>query len=235
MGDKILVIDDEPSITELLAYNLRRHGYEVSVAHDGLSALARAREEEPDLIILDLMLPGMDGLDVCRTLRRESRVPIIMVTARDNEIDRVVGLEIGADDYVTKPFSVRELMARVRATLRRVEIEQEVGPSSPPSNEVLRKGPLEIDLSAHSVRVAGVPLDLTRQAFDLLATLARHQGQALSREQLLNHVWGYDYYGDNRAVDSAIKRLRAELADAGLASDLIATVRGVGYRFDWDA
>jgi two-component system response regulator VicR len=177
----------------------------------------------------------MDGLDVCRTLRRESRVPIIMVTARDDEVDRVVGLEIGADDYVTKPFSVRELMARVRATLRRVEIEQEAGPSSTPSNEVLRKGPLEIDLSAHSVRVAGVPLDLTRQAFDLLATLARHQGQALSREQLLNHVWGYDYYGDNRAVDSAIKRLRAELADAGLASDLIATVRGVGYRFDWDA
>jgi two-component system alkaline phosphatase synthesis response regulator PhoP len=232
MKHKILVVDDEPSITELLEYNLRQNGYRVLVARDGHEALQLARTEQPDLIVLDLMLPGPDGFDVCRELRREGAataspdVPIIMLTARDEEVDRVVGLELGADDYVTKPFSVRELLARVKAVLRRV------GPAGSEDSVVYRVGPLEIDTLAREVQLEGAPLSLTRLEFDLLKTLARHTGQALSREQLLDQVWGYDYYGDTRAVDSAIKRLRAKLRQAGGGSDLIATVHGIGYRLE---
>jgi DNA-binding response OmpR family regulator len=226
---KILVVDDEQSITDLLEYNLRQNGYHVVVACDGHEALRLARTERPDLIVLDLMLPGPDGFDVCRELRREagpmpSSVPIIMLTARDEEVDRVVGLELGADDYVTKPFSVRELMARVKAVLRRVGSTEGGAPA------VYRIGSLEIDTPAREVRLKGALLSLTRLEFDLLETLARHAGQALSREQLLDQVWSYDYYGDARAVDSAVKRLRAKLRQAGY--DPISTVRGVGYRLE---
>jgi phosphate regulon transcriptional regulator PhoB len=228
MSQKILVVDDEQSITDLLEYNLRQNGYQVVVARDGHQALRMARTEQPDLIVLDLMLPGPDGFDICRELRREgsltlSSVPIIMLTARDEEVDRVVGLELGADDYVTKPFSVRELMARVKAVLRRV------GPAGS-ADSVYRIGLLEVDTLAREVRLEGVPLSLTRLEFDLLETLARHAGQVLSREQLLDQVWSYDYYGDARAVDSAVKRLRAKLRQAGCDPDTISTVRGVGYR-----
>jgi two-component system alkaline phosphatase synthesis response regulator PhoP len=225
---KILVVDDEQSIIDLLEYNLRQNGYQVVAASDGYKALQLARSEQPDLIILDLMLPGPDGFDVCRELRREAKaaagVPIIMLTARDEEVDRVVGLELGADDYVTKPFSVRELMARVKAVLRRV------GPSEDGAPAVYRIGSLEVDALTREVRFQGALLSLTRLEFDLLETLARHAGQALSREQLLEQVWGYDYYGDTRAVDSAVKRLRAKLRHADGDTVIISTVRGVGYR-----
>jgi DNA-binding response OmpR family regulator len=224
-------VDDEQSITDLLEYNLQQNGYRVVVARDGHQALRLARTEQPDLIVLDLMLPGPDGFDVCRELRREtgstlSSVPIIMLTARDEEVDRVVGLELGADDYVTKPFSVRELMARVKAVLRRTGAAEGGVPA------VCRIGPLEIDTLAREVRLEGTPLPLTRLEFDLLETLIRHIGQTLSREQLLDQVWSYDYYGEARAVDSAIKRLRAKLRQAGCDPDTISTVRGVGYRLE---
>jgi two-component system response regulator RegX3 len=222
----ILVVDDEPAITDLLEYNLQRNGYRVSIAHDGREALRLATSEHPDLVILDLMLPGLDGLDVCRALRREGDTPIIMLTARVEEVDRVVGLELGADDYVTKPFSVRELLARVRAVLRRTSQEETGG------GTVLRLGFLRIDELAREAALGDRPLPLTRLEFDLLEALARHAGLVLSREQLLDQVWGYDYYGDSRAVDSAIKRLRAKLREAGGDPAMIATVRGVGYRLE---
>jgi DNA-binding response OmpR family regulator len=220
---KILVVDDERSITDLLEYNLQRNGYQVVTARDGRQALRLAQAEQPDLIILDLMLPGLDGLDVCRALQRESAIPVIMLTARDEEADKIVGLELGADDYITKPFSVRELMARVKAVLRR---------ATPDATVIYRVGPLEIDAPAREARFAGRPLTLTRLEFELLETLARHAGQALSRDQLLDQVWGYDYYGDARAVDSAIKRLRTKLRAAGCDSALISNVRGIGYRLE---
>jgi DNA-binding response OmpR family regulator len=219
-------VDDEQSITELLAYNLQRNGFQVSVAEDGPQALRMAQTERPDLVVLDLMLPGLDGLDVCRHLRRESSVPIIILTARDEEVDRVVGLELGADDYVTKPFSVRELVARIKAVLRRTATEETSRAGT------RRVGPLEIDALSREARLGGNPLPLARLEFDLLETLARHPGQVLSREQLLDQVWGYDFYGDTRAVDSVVKRLRAKLREAGNAPDLISTVRGIGYRLE---
>ncbi|MCK4471644.1 MAG: response regulator transcription factor [Anaerolineae bacterium] len=226
MSQKILVVDDEQSITDLLAYNLRRNGYQPIVAHDGHQALRLAQVEQPDLVILDLMLPGLDGLDVCRALQRESTVPIIMLTARDEEVDRVVGLELGADDYVTKPFSVRELMARVKAVLRRITSGEITAAA------VHRIGLLEMDTLSREARLEGALLPLTRLEFDLLETLARHAGQVLSREQLLDQVWGYDYYGDARAVDSAVKRLRAKFRKVGGDPDVVSTVRGVGYRLE---
>ena len=226
VNHKILVVDDEQSITDLLEYNLQRNGYQVVVAHDGRQALRLAQDEQPDLVILDLMLPGLDGLDICRELRRDSSVPIIMLTARDEEVDRVVGLELGADDYVTKPFSVRELMARVRAVLRRVTSGEST------ATDVHRVGPLEVDTLSREARLGTIPLHLTQLEFDLLETLARHAGQALSRQQLLDQVWSYDYYGGDRAVDSAVKRLRTRLREAGGDPSIISTVRGVGYRLE---
>jgi two-component system response regulator VicR len=220
-----LIVDDEPPIVEVLAYNLKKANYEVIVARDGHEALEKARREEPDLIVLDLMLPGLDGLEVCRALRRERDVPIIMLTARDSEVDRVVGLELGADDYVVKPFSVRELIARVKNVLRRTAPRPVEGTS-----DRLRVGDLDVDATRHEARWAGTGLDLTALEFDLLHTLARHAGQVLGREQLLQQVWGYDYYGDLRVVDAAVKRLRAKLRRAAPDVEIIATVRGVGYK-----
>jgi two-component system response regulator VicR len=225
MSARILIVDDEPPIVDVLVYNLKRANYEVLVARDGQEALDVAQREQPDLIILDLMLPVLDGLEVCRALRRQRDIPIIMLTARDGEIDRVVGLEMGADDYVVKPFSVRELMARVKSVLRRA------APRPPESmaNSV-QAGSLSIDAARHEARWRSTDLDLTALEFDLLLTLAQHRGQVLSREQLLELVWGYDYYGDLRTVDAAIKRLRAKLRQADSDAAPIVTVRGVGYK-----
>jgi DNA-binding response OmpR family regulator len=229
---KILVVDDEPPIVEVLSYNLKQANYEVAVAWDGEQALDLARRLRPDLIILDLMLPKLDGIEVCRTLRRESDaaigdVPIIMLTARDEEVDRVVGLELGADDYVVKPFSVRELLARVKNVLRRVQPPNE--PDVPPP---IREGPFLVDAARHEARLDGAPLDLTPLEFDLLHALVRHPGLVLSREQLLEQVWGYDYVGDVRVVDAVVKRLRAKLREVDPRARPIETVRGVGYRLE---
>jgi DNA-binding response OmpR family regulator len=225
MSAKILIVDDEPAIVNMLAYNLKRANYEVLIARDGEEALVQARREQPDLMILDLMLPQLDGLEVCRALRRERDFPIIMLTARDAEVDRVVGLELGADDYVVKPFSVRELMARVKNVLRRTTPQPAATATEP-----LRVGPLTVDAARHVAQLHGVELELTAQEFVLLHTLAGHAGQVLSREQLLAQVWGYDYYGDLRVVDAAVKRLRTKLRQVLPETELIMTVRSVGYK-----
>lgn len=223
----ILVVDDEPSIVDVLRYNLEKANYAVLVARDGEQALQLAQERQPDLIILDLMLPGIDGLEVCRSLRKEDNIPIIMLTARDEEIDRVVGLELGADDYVVKPFSTRELIARIKSVLRRVqaaEIKNET---------TMQKGPFSINLDKHEAHWDGKLLDLSALEFGLLETLIRNEGHVLSREQLISTVWGYDFFGDTRAVDTAVRRLRERLREANpQAAESIATVRGVGYRLD---
>lgn len=224
MSAQILIVDDEPSIIDLLAYNLKQAHYEVIIARDGEEAVSLARQQKPDLIILDLMLPRLDGLEVCRTLRQERDVPIIMLTARDAEVDRVVGLELGADDYVVKPFSVRELMARVKSVLRRA---QQLGEKSA---DVIRTGALTLDLSRHEATWQDSEVDLTALEFRLLAVLAQHPGQVLSRVQLLQRVWGYDYYDDLRVVDAAVKRLRRKLRLVAPDHEPVVTVRGVGYK-----
>ncbi len=225
MSPKILIVDDEPPIIDVLAYNLKRANYEVIVARDGEQALVQARREQPDLIILDLMLPRLDGLEVCRILRRERDVLIIMLTARDTELDRVVGLELGADDYVVKPFSVRELLVRVKNVLRRAAPR----PAEARLNSI-RVGALTVDIARHEARLGPIALELTALEFELLHTLARHAGQVLSREQLLEQVWGYAYHGDLRVVDAVVKRLRAKLRQAAPQAEIIVTVRGVGYK-----
>lgn len=227
MSAKVLVVDDEPPIIQVLSYNLKQAGYQVFVARDGEEALTQARQHLPDLIVLDLMLPKLNGLDVCRALRRERDVPIIMLTARDDEIDRVVGLELGADDYVVKPFSVRELLARIKNVLRRLQPSEDGADES-----MVRVGALTIDPASHTAEFNGDTLELTMLEFTLLHTLARHAGQVLSREQLIEQVWGYDYDGDGRVVDAVIKRLRHKLLPA--APDLIVTVRGLGYKLSDD-
>ncbi len=228
---KILVVDDEQAIVDLLTYNLVKAGHTPVVARDGVEALRLARQEPPDLVILDLMLPGMDGLDVCRELRRSSdsalrNVPVIMLTARDEEIDRVVGLELGADDYVVKPFSVRELMARVKTILRRSATQ------AAPGDMVIQAGDLRLDLERRAASWRSVPFELTAAQFELLCILAARPGRVFTREELLNQVWGYDYYGDTRAVDSAVKRLRARLREVAPDCDLVLTVRDLGYKLN---
>ncbi|MBI5838664.1 MAG: response regulator transcription factor [Chloroflexi bacterium] len=227
MPPRILVVDDELSVTDLLAYNLRKAHYNVSIAADGRAALRLAGEFQPDLILLDLMIPEVDGLDVCRELRKSSSVPVIMITALGEEIDRVVGLEIGADDYVTKPFSVRELMARIKAVLRRVE-----GKAAEPATIISGAGGLHMDVERRVVTVADSIIELTRLEFDLLHRLLINPGRVLTRERLLEQAWGYDYVGDTRAVDSAVKRLRAKLRAASPEADCIESVRGLGYRIN---
>jgi DNA-binding response OmpR family regulator len=231
MIQRILVVDDEPAVTDLLAYNLRKAHYEVLVAADGRQALALARQELPDLILLDLMLPQIDGLDVCRELRRTSQVPIIILTARDDEIDRVVGLELGADDYVCKPFSIRELLARIKVVLRRSQ------PPGPASVAGLLAGPggLRLDSEKRTATVAGAALDLSRLEFDLLALLIAQIGRVFTREQLVEQVWGYEYLGDTRVVDSVVKRLRAKLRALDPQADCLLAVRGIGYKASQDA
>jgi DNA-binding response OmpR family regulator len=226
MPARILVVDDEPAVTDLLAYNLRKAHYDVLVAADGRQALLLAAQERPDLILLDLMLPQIDGLDVCRELRRTSQVPIIILSARDDEIDRVLGLELGADDYVGKPFSIRELLARIKVVLRRTQ------PVPPDSVAALLAGPggLRLDSERREARVAATTLDLSRLEFDLLYLLIASTGRVFTREQLVEQVWGYDYLGDTRVVDSVIKRLRAKLRAVDPEADCIVAVRGIGYK-----
>ena len=227
MPTRILIVDDEPAVIDLLAYNFRKAGYEILLAGDGREALKIAGEAAPDLILLDLMIPEVDGLDVCRELRKTSQVPIIMITARGEEIDRVVGLELGADDYVCKPFSVRELMARVKAVLRRGQKgDEDTG------NLLIGRGGLRLDIESRTATVGAAAIDLTRLEFDLLHILLLNAGRVLTRERLLEQTWGYDFTGDTRAVDSAVKRLRAKLRAASAESDSIETVRGVGYRLN---
>ncbi len=230
MPAKILVVDDEPAVTNLLVYNLHKANYEVLTAADGQAALDAARQSKPDLILLDLMLPGVEGLDVCRELRKTSDVPIIMVTALGEEIDRVVGLELGADDYVSKPFSVRELLARIKGVLRRSARAQQ--PSAITDTVLCGKGELQLEPESRQVRVAEIEVHLTQLEFDILQLFLTNAGRVLTRERLLEQAWGYDFAGDTRAVDSAIKRLRAKLRAADPAADSIEAVRGVGYRLN---
>lgn len=223
---RILVVEDEQAVLDLLVYNLRKAHYEVLTAHNGRRALDLARRSEPDLILLDLMLPEVDGLDVCRELRHASNVPIIMLTARGEEVDRVVGLELGADDYICKPFSMRELMARVKAVLRRTQ------PGKEQAMPVLTgPGALRLDVERREVTVRNVPVPLTRLEFDLLHMLLLNAGRVLTRERLIQEVWGYDFAGDTRTVDSVIKRLRARLRSVDPQADGIEAVRGLGYKF----
>lgn len=226
---KILVVDDERILLDTLRYNLSKAGHQVWTAADGESALRVARHERPDLVLLDVMLPRIDGFDVCRTLRRESSIPILMLTARDEEVDKVLGLELGADDYLTKPFSMRELMARVKALLRRSEISRSQAADG--LARPLREGPLELDPVSHRATLSDEPLHLKPKEFDLLAFLMGNRGRAFSREQLLQQVWGYDYVGDTRTVDVHIRWLREKVEEDPSNPRLIETVRGVGYRF----
>ncbi len=224
---KILVVDDEPSIVSNIRAYLEREGYVVQTAEDGPSALRLAHSFAPDLVVLDIMLPGIDGLEVLRRLRQDSEVYVLLLTARADETDKVIGLTVGADDYLTKPFSPRELVARIKAILRRGR-----GTAEPTTTSTLTFDDLRIDPAAHQVWKADAPVELTAIEFNLLYSLARHQGRVLSREQLIEQVWGYDYYGDDRVVDVHLGRLRKKIEADPEHPQLVVTVRGVGYRFE---
>ena len=233
MPEKILVVEDEPALQETLAYNLTRQGYIVETASDGLTAIEFARRIRPDLIILDLMLPNIDGFEVCRILRQEMNVSILMLTARDDEIDRVIGLEMGADDYVTKPFSMRELLARVKAHLRRTHfMHEETNPEPDAEVKILRFGNLTVDLTRHEVLLNDQPLALKPKEFELLLFFARHRGQAISREMILERVWGWEFSGGSRTVDVHIRWLREKIEPDPNQPTRFVTVRGAGYRFE---
>ena len=234
MPETILVVEDEPSLQETLAYNLKKEGYTVEAVGDGLLALESARRLKPDLIVLDLMLPGLDGFEVCRILRKEMTTAILMLTARDDEIDRVVGLEVGADDYLTKPFSMRELMARVKAQLRRARlIREELGKQAADlPQEKLSFGNLVINQTRREVMLNDRPLQLKPKEYELLLFLAEHRGQMLSREFILERVWGWDYIGDSRTVDVHVRWLRQKIEAEPARPERIITVRGGGYRFE---
>lgn len=221
---KLLVVDDEKPIADILKFALEKEGYQVVCAYDGEEALRLVHQEKPDLILLDIMLPGRDGMDVCRIVRQEYDMPIIMLTAKDSELDKVLGLELGADDYVTKPFGTRELLARVKAHLRRQKPKQ-----GEQNKHFFRIGDLEIDLHSYTVKKQGETLELTHREFELLVYLAKHQGQVMVREHLLQAVWGYDYFGDVRTVDVTIRRLREKIEDDPSQPTYIITRRGLGY------
>jgi DNA-binding response OmpR family regulator len=245
---KILVVDDEENIAETLKYNLVREGYEVTIVGDGRQALDLARREKPDLVILDLMLPSMNGLDVCRNLRQFSTVPILMLTAKEEEVDKILGLELGADDYMTKPFNLRELIARVRAMLRRMEMLQgALGANAPAEGKaeaknsteqaaqnIITVGILQINTNQHTVMLGDRQIMLKPKEFDLLAFLARHRGQVLTREMLLERVWDYDYSGGTRTVDVHIRWLREKIESDPSRPQYIHTVFGVGYKLEVD-
>ena len=238
MKDKpyILLVDDDPNISRLVQLYLEKEGFEVKTADRGDDALAMFRKLPPDLMLLDVMLPGMDGWQVCRTIRKTSSIPIIMLTAKDETFDKVLGLELGADDYITKPFSVRELLARVKANIRRVSMavnaNQEAAPAAKPDGDTLRLGRVSIDRSRATVSKDGQPLDLTQREYDLICFLAAQPGKVFSREALMEHVWNYEgYVGDVRAVDVAVRRLREKIEDDPASPRFIVTKRGMGYFF----
>jgi two-component system response regulator RegX3 len=222
----VLVVEDEESFSEPLSYMLRREGFEVAVAATGPDALSEFDRSGADLVLLDLMLPGLSGTEVCRTLRQRSNVPVIMLTARDAEIDKVVGLELGADDYVTKPFSSRELVARIRAVLRRRGEPEELTPSA------LEAGPVRMDIDRHVVTVNGGQVPMPLKEFDLLELLLRNAGRVLTRGQLIDRVWGADYVGDTKTLDVHVKRLRAKIEPDPSNPQFLVTVRGLGYKFE---
>ena len=234
MPETILVVEDEPALRDTLSYNLKKDGFTVEAVGDGRAALDSARTLRPDLIVLDLMLPEIDGFEVCRILRKEMTTPILMLTARDDEIDRVVGLEVGADDYLTKPFSMRELMARVKAQLRRSRIlREELGKSDGQSKqEKLTFGNLVVNLTRREVILNDEPLAIKPQEYELLLFFAEHKGQMLSREFILERVWGWDFIGDSRTVDVHVRWLRQKIESDSSDPKRIVTVRGGGYRFE---
>jgi two-component system, OmpR family, response regulator RegX3 len=223
----ILIVEDEDSLAESIRYNLEREGFAVRVAEDGAAALEAFRADRPELVILDLMLPHVSGLDVCRVIRGESTVPVIMVTAKDSEADKVAGLELGADDYVTKPFSMRELVSRVRANLRRARMAEPAAEVE----EVLRGGPIELDVGRHEARVRGEPVPFPPKEFELLETFLRRKGRLLTRHFLIDEVWGSDYFGDTKTLDVHVKRLRKKVEEDPHNPMHLQTVRGLGYKF----
>jgi two-component system response regulator RegX3 len=224
---KVLVVEDEESFRDALGFMLRKEGFEVLAVDNGPAALDAFRKQEPDLILLDLMLPGLNGTEVCRTIRQTSSVPIIMLTAKDTEIDKVVGLELGADDYVTKPFSSRELVARIRAVLRRGSDSAEAAEGT-----VLEAGPVRMDVARHAVTIDGDRISLPLKEFDLLEFLLRNAGRVLTREQLIDRVWGSNYVGDTKTLDVHVKRLRTKIEPDPSAPKHLVTVRGLGYKFE---
>ena len=224
---RILIVEDEPSLAETIGYNLEREGFTIDHAEDGRAALERFRDRPPSLVILDLMLPEVSGLDVARSIRAESDVPVIMVTAKDSEADKVAGLELGADDYVTKPFSMRELVSRVRALLRRAAI----GNGRAPDEDRLAGGPVELDVARHEARVRGEAVALPPKEFELLEVLLRRKGRLLTRQHLIDEVWGADYFGDTKTLDVHVKRLRRKIERDPHRPEHLVTVRGLGYKF----
>ena len=233
---KILVVDDDKNLLEVIKYNLVNEGYSVVIAENGTQAVEKARQEKPDLIILDVMLPEIDGLEVCRILRKEMSIPILMLSAKIDEIDKVVGLELGADDYIGKPFSVRELMARVRATLRRGQLAEQKNFSKTPDETkqrtILKGHDLELDTVRHNVSLKGAPLTLTPKEFELLAFLMRYKGQVFGREQLMEKVWGYTFDGSKRTVDVHIRWLRQKIEENPENPKILITIIGFGYKFE---
>jgi DNA-binding response OmpR family regulator len=228
MDDKILVVEDDQTLLDVLKYKLTKDGYNVVTAIDGIQALEIARSHRPQLIVLDIMLPGLNGLEVCRILRKDMTVPVLMLTAKGEEVDKIIGLEIGADDYMTKPFSMRELLARVRAMLRRAKMAE----PKAAEEAILSLGNLEIDVPRRRATLGEKALDLTQKEFDLLAFLARNRGLVLSREQLLEKVWGYDYAGGTRTVDVHIRWLREKIEENPAEPKRLITVRGIGYKLE---
>ena len=229
---RLLVVDDEDAILEFVSFNLRKEGYEVTTAKDGDTALALAEKEPFDLVVLDIMLPGTDGFEVCRRLRAQGDVPVLFLYARDTELDKVVGLEIGGDDYLAKPFGIRELQARVKALLRRSAATTKSGSAAPEPGEVYEAAGIHLDETSHDVTFGDTPIDLTPREFELLACLMMHAGKVLSRDQLLRQAWGWEIVVETKTVDTHIKRLRDKLEAAGVDPNIVETVRGYGYRLN---
>lgn len=229
---RILIVEDEESLADPLAFLLRKEGFDTIIAGDGPTALVEFSRNEIDIVLLDLMLPGMSGTDVCKELRSVSTVPVIMVTARDSEIDKVVGLELGADDYVTKPYSSRELIARIRAVLRRRGVTETEAKELPLDDQILEGGRVRMDVDSHTVTVGGEPVSMPLKEFDLLEYLLRNAGRVLTRGQLIDRIWGADYVGDTKTLDVHVKRLRSKIEEEPSRPRYLVTVRGLGYKFE---
>ena len=238
MDKKVLIVDDEKAIVDILNYNLTKEGYKTIEAHDGEQAIAMVEKEKPDLVLLDVMLPRKDGFAVCQEIRQNSNVPIIMVTAKEDVVDKIIGLELGADDYITKPFSVREVVARVKANLRKTmafEMQNTAGNNNGTAgfnSNVLKFGPLTLDMDRYEAKINGKSVELTLREFELLKFLAVQKGQVFSREELLEKVWGYEYFGDVRTVDVTIRRIREKIEENPSVPEFLATRRGIGYYFN---